>query len=191
MISAVQHRFRHVATQSGAINGAYKYLIVRNVGILGGYQICVSLMSHRNDAVNEVDSCQSLCRLQSLSSSDLHMHTPQTGGVCSTRLHVEGTARLHPSCLSFLFHWVCHHLKPAASSGVWQHFAALSNMLGQLYPRPSGARSLWPLNLPNYASHQLFSRSIAVIPELLTLTLCLSPSTSFLSLCILDFISAL
>lgn len=46
-----------------------------------------------------------------------------------------------------------------------QHFAALANALGQLYPRPSGAHSLSPLNLPNYASHQLFSRSIAVIPE--------------------------
>lgn len=60
-----------------------------------------------------------------------------------------------------------------------QHFAALSNMLRQLYARPSGARSLSPSNLPNYASHQLFSRSIAVIPEPHTLTLCPSFSGAF------------
>lgn len=67
-----------------------------------------------------------------------------------------------------------------------QHFAALSNTLGQLYPRPSEARSLSPLNLPNYASHQLFSHSVAVIPQPHTLMCCLSFSTFSLSLYMLS-----
>lgn len=50
-------------------------------------------------------------------------------------------------------------------------------MLGQLYPWPSRAHSLLPLNLPNYASHELFSHSIAVISE--PDTLCFSFSTTF------------
>lgn len=72
------------------------------------------------------------------------------------------------SLMSFCsFHWVAFaialDLHCASEHG--QHFATLSNMLGQLYPRPSGARLLSPLNLSNYASHQLFSLSMAVIPE--------------------------
>lgn len=68
----------------------------------------------------------------------------------------------------FLFHWAAFCIVSnlhGAFRAEGQHFAALTNALGQLYPRPSGAHSLSPLNLPNYASHQLSSRSIAVIPE--------------------------
>lgn len=58
-----------------------------------------------------------------------------------------------------------------------EHFTTFSNTLGQLYPWPSRAHSLLPLNLPNYASHELFSHSIAVISE--PHTLCFSFSTTF------------
>lgn len=79
----------------------------------------------------------------------------------------EGDSQAASLMSFFLFHWVAFtiasNLHCAPEHG--QHFAALSNMLGQLYLWPSGARLLSPLNLPNYASHQLFSRSIAVIPE--------------------------
>lgn len=78
----------------------------------------------------------------------------------------------------FSFRWVAFALNLHSASAYGQHFAALSNMLGQLYPRPSGARSLSPLNLPNYASHQLFSRSIAVIPAPHTHHLSFSTSSS-------------
>lgn len=84
----------------------------------------------------------------------------------------------------FSFHWVvftnAFNLHCAVQYVEYgQHFAALSNTLGQLYPRPSEARSLSPLNLPNYASHQLSSHSIAVIPQPHTLMCCLSVSTFF------------
>lgn len=79
----------------------------------------------------------------------------------------EGDSQAASLMSFFLFHWVAFtiasNLHCAPEHG--QHFAALSNMLGQLYLWPSGACLLSPLNLPNYASHQLFSRSIAVIPE--------------------------
>lgn len=68
----------------------------------------------------------------------------------------------------FVFHWAAFCIVSSLHSAFReerQHFAALANALGQLYPRPSGAHSLSPLNLPNYASHQLSGRSIAVIPE--------------------------
>lgn len=61
-----------------------------------------------------------------------------------------------------------------------QSIATFSNTLGQLYPEPSEARSLSPLNLPNYASHQLFSLWIAAVSEPYT---CSSSPISF-SLCV-------
>lgn len=126
------------------------------------------------DVVNLVDTCQHVCRL--------HSHTHHKP---KALFHVQHSAatfnavwRGQPGCISNIFLFVplgcVHHCNLHCAPQYGQHFATLSNMLGQLYPRPSEARSLSPLNLPNYASHQLFSHSIAVISEPHTLMCCLS-----------------